>query len=220
MDKPPKAAFAVGGADSACGSLCLELSKRGYEVCLVQYGIGKQSSRQSGTADSLGPAELALTAKEFSASDLSSSIVGTAEKYGGIDALIYQCPPETGPSNADMLLDLDEKDWDDAMNSGAKGLFLACKFILPYLISRPGSVIIILEGQSPALSEASLTKYAASRALDALLEHMSQELSQYGILIIRKRTRDEREWMPDVLAELEKRGAALSNGGSSEMDLT
>ena len=192
MDERTMVAFAVGG--TACANLCLELSKRGGKTCLMQCWNEERYSGQNGAE---GPSGSVLSAAE-----LSASIVDTAERYGGIDALIYQHCPGADPSNAGMLLDLDEKDWDDAMNGGARGLFLACKFILPYLISRPGSAIIVLEARRPAPSEMSLTEYVASRALDALLEHMPLELSQYGISIIRREIGDEREWMPDVLAEL------------------
>ncbi|MDR3354469.1 MAG: SDR family NAD(P)-dependent oxidoreductase [Synergistaceae bacterium] len=202
MDELSRVAFAVGGTDSACSDLCLELSKRGYNVCLMDYGIGAQSNNQSGAKNSAGPVEFIFPAEKFSSSELSISIVDTAERYGGVDTLIYQYCPRTEQTNIDMLLDIDERDWDDAMDSGAKGFFLACKFILPYLINRPGSVIIVLKTRSPLPSEARLTEYVAARALEASLEHMSQEVSQYGISIIQKEIDSEREWMSEILTEL------------------
>jgi NAD(P)-dependent dehydrogenase (short-subunit alcohol dehydrogenase family) len=198
MEESAKVAFAVGGTDPACMDLCVELADLGYKICFADRGEGENLDSQGGRMKA-GLVSLLFPMKKFTAPNLSAAIVDTAEKFGGIDTLVYQYNPRFKPSGADMLLDIDEEDWDEAMNSGAKGFFLTCKFILPYLISRAPSTIIVLDTQNPSLAEETrLTEYVAVRALDALLEHMSEEVSQYGISIIRKTVGNGREWLGDV----------------------
>ncbi|MDR1482968.1 MAG: SDR family NAD(P)-dependent oxidoreductase [Synergistaceae bacterium] len=190
MEESAKIAFMVGGWDPACMDLCVELANLGYKICFADREGGKEPDSRNGGMNLTGPADLVFPMKEFTAQKISAAIVDTAERFGGIDALVYQYNPRFKPSDADMLLDLDERDWDEAMNSGVKGFFLTCKFILPYLISRPPSVIMVLGAQNPSPAETRLTEYVSIRALDASLEHMSQEVSQYGISIIRRAVGD------------------------------
>jgi NAD(P)-dependent dehydrogenase (short-subunit alcohol dehydrogenase family) len=185
--------------------LCAELANLGYAICLAYRETAEKAGHQSETTNPADLAAFLFPIREFSAAELSSVIVDAAERFGGIDVLAYRRCPRRELSNIDLLLDLDENDWDEAMNNGAKGFFLACKFTLPYLINRPDSAIIVLKEQTPQPSETRLTEYAAMRALDAALEHMSQEASQYEISIIQKETENGREWLPEILSELTKR---------------
>jgi NAD(P)-dependent dehydrogenase (short-subunit alcohol dehydrogenase family) len=89
--------------------------------------------------------------------------------------------PESLETSGGMLLDLDGEDWDSAMNRGAKGFFLVCKFALPYLICREGSRIVAIDPSDSGSKEPGLLEGVSKRALLAALEHISKELSNYGI---------------------------------------
>lgn len=179
------AAFVTCGTDEECAKLCLELARRGFSVGFTHQPDDAGAPELASQIESLGVSALALpvgrTCPELAAG-LSAAVVRTAEEFGGIDALFFLSPAEAG--GGELLLDLDEEDWDAAMDAAPKGFFLLCKYALPYLISRVGARVVVLDagGDDPNLVES-----ASREALKKVAEVVSEELSSYGVSVVRKK---------------------------------
>lgn len=189
--------FMIGGTDSECRKLCLELAGRGCAVGFTYGSDESAASELSSQVESAGGRALALRAASFSAEELSAAIVETAEKLGGIGSLFFFRTRGTGQDQGGMLLDLDEEDWDAEMNRSAKGFFLSCKYALPYLIGQEGSVIAALD---PLSADGSLMDGVSGAALQAAAEHISRELSNYGVMVIYEKISGD-DWAARVSEE-------------------
>ncbi|MDR3254354.1 MAG: SDR family oxidoreductase [Synergistaceae bacterium] len=194
--KDGKTAFVTNGTDENCAKLCCALAVRGFSVAFTHEADADAASDLASRIESAGVAALPFVVKNFGAvrseglrlaEELSVAVVETAERFGGIDALFYFAPPAS--ASAAMLLDLDDEDWDVAMDRGAKGFFLSCKYALPYLISREGSSVTALDargadedGEKPGLAD-----LASREALRVVVEDIADELSAYGISTVYKK---------------------------------
>ncbi|MDR1916319.1 MAG: SDR family oxidoreductase [Synergistaceae bacterium] len=177
-----KSAFVTEGTHPVCRELCLELAKRGYSVGFVYSSEDGDALELESRIKSLGEGSVRRRIREFSEEELSAAVVETAEAFGGIDALFFFMP-ESPEVSGGMLLDLDGGDWDSAMDRGAKGFFLVCKFALPYLICREGSRIVAIDPSGSCSQESGMLEGVSKIALHAALEHISRELSNYGISV-------------------------------------
>ena len=176
-----KTVFVIEGTDGECRKLCLELARRGCAVCFTYSSDESAALELSSQVESAGGEVLALLVARFSAEELSAAVVEATEKLGGIDSLFLFRTHGGGQDQGGMLLDLDEDDWDAEMNRSAKGFFLSCKYALPYLLGRKSSIIAALD---PLSEEGSLVDGVSGTALQAAAEHISRELSNYGVMVV------------------------------------
>ena len=164
-----KVAFVSGG--TYCRDICAALAKIGYSVGFLNDG-GQDSNFE-------GEHTLGFKAENFSASELSTAVIETVEAFGTVDMLVFAGGAAERAAGS-MILDIDDEQWDSCMNRSAKGFFLLVKYLLPYLISRPGSKVVVadIRGDSPDAASA-----AASAALEASARQMREELEACGIAL-------------------------------------
>ncbi len=187
-----RVAFVTEGTDPRCVEICTALARAGYAVAFTYSGDARAAEDLKGAIEALGVRALAHEVKRFDASDLSNAVIGTAETLGGADLLVYfGGMPEDYETEGSLTLDLDEADWDEAMNRGVRGFFLCCKYILPYLISRPGARIIAVDTKPHDGGACNLAEFVASRALHAAVERISTEMSFYGVSVACKKISDD-----------------------------
>lgn len=157
MEEPRRTALVLGGAEECQEGLSQTLSSKGMNVTIRPLG-------------------------DYSAQEISKSVIEAEEKFGSIDTLVY-CADGDGACGSSMLLDIDEQEWDDLMNRRLKGFFLACKYALPYLVGREKSRIFLLLPEKPTAGACGLHVYVADAACRAAVTHMSAELAAYGVLV-------------------------------------
>lgn len=174
-----KMAFVSGGVLTE--EICTALTELGYYVSFLRDENPELSDSSTGQA---GERTLEFKIRDFSASELSNAVIETVEKFGEVDLLVFVGGSGQG-ENASMLLDIDAEQWDNCMNRSARGFFLLIKYLLPYLISRTGSQVIVADITGDLDDSASA---AASAALAAAVKQMTEELSACGISISYKRT--------------------------------
>lgn len=193
-------AFVCGGVDDNSRRLCVMLGKSGFDVSFT-YGDEDEALSLSADIKAGGSRSMCSRLSDYSSEELSAAIVETSEQMGGIDLLVYMgYLPEDCEGDGKLLLDLDESDWDRAMNRGARGFFLACKYALPYLIGRPGGRIVAVDASLAECGEIkgrSITAHTSSRTLQALCERLEMELSQYAVATEYRQARGS--WIEDIL---------------------
>lgn len=192
-------AFLTKGETPFGRKLCSALAHLGYSIgftCSKENACDLQKA-----VESTGKSALAFAVTDFDASTLSEAVVATVEHFGRLDVLVFLTDPPSGASN--MLLDLDEGDWDSCMNRGAKGFFLLAKYALPYLIDGETSHVIVLETPRGDARESNATEGASDGALAAVLSGISEELASCGIKLTYRNHREiaEAEFDPTTLLE-------------------
>jgi 3-oxoacyl-[acyl-carrier protein] reductase len=163
-----------------CEEICLHLARNGYDVGFARRSDGSGADL-AGRIESLGARPVACQIEKPGAEELSRSVIAVAEELGGIDLLVFSARMPDAPADA-LLLDLDESDWDGAMDE-ARAFFLLCKYALPYLINKGNSRVIVI-GSSRGGSAASLPGYVMSHALEAASRRVADEFPEFGVSVL------------------------------------
>lgn len=172
--------FIAGGG--ALPSLCADRAARG-EYVVFTYGLdGEDESASRSAIERAGGECAAYRAAEMTSEELSAALVDTADRMGRIDEVIYCAePPSGGNGHDDLMLDLDEQDVERAIRRGPVGLFLVCKYALPYMLGRPGAKITVIA--PPVIGDGGHNIAGASSiaALDEMIARLSADLAMHGV---------------------------------------
>ncbi|MDR1916074.1 MAG: SDR family NAD(P)-dependent oxidoreductase [Synergistaceae bacterium] len=189
-------AFVTDGTNEFSRKLCRILVRRGFSISFTYRGLKNEAHAALSEIESLGARAICLPVEDFSASELSAAVIETAERLGGIDALFYVYVHHAADKdeNEELLLDVDDKDWDDAMNRGARGFFLSSKYSLPYLVSSGCGRVAALDIFPHHIASLNLAEHVSSHSLRTALEYISPELSNYGVSAIYRQISGEVDW--------------------------
>jgi 3-oxoacyl-[acyl-carrier protein] reductase len=103
------------------------------------------------------------------------------ERYGGIDGIINNAAISTG-----LLLkrfhEIEDDEWDRIMKVNAKGTWICCKTVYPYMVKRGGGSIVNISSSSILEGSPFLTHYIASKgAVWAMTRSISRTTGEQRI---------------------------------------
>lgn len=147
--------------------------------------------------------------------DVSSSFSvekAAAKVHGPVDILI-NC---AGVNRLDWIPNLQEEDWDQVMDTNAKGIFLCTQALLPKL--RGGTILNIISNAARVPMTASLAYNASKAAAEMMTKQMARELFKthqitvFGIspnklkgtpmsIEVDRRVGEVRGWPPEYVRE-------------------
>ena len=93
-----------------------------------------------------------------SANDIEELRIEMLDRFGGLDILVNNA----GIQIEKTILDTSDDDWDTLMGVNAKGVFMACRAMIP--IMKRGGVIINIGSISGNVADPGLALYNASKA--------------------------------------------------------
>jgi NAD(P)-dependent dehydrogenase (short-subunit alcohol dehydrogenase family) len=107
----------------------------------------------------------------------------TAERYGGVDVLYNNAgimPPDDG-----SILETEPDAWQRVQDVNTKGVYLCCRYGIPYLLERDGgSVINVASFVALAGAATSQISYTASKgAVLSLSRELAVEFARRGIRV-------------------------------------
>jgi NAD(P)-dependent dehydrogenase (short-subunit alcohol dehydrogenase family) len=152
-----KVALVTGAAMGIGGGIAEHFVKEGARV--VIFDIDAERARKK--AESLGGAgrALAIQGDVAAEEDVQNAIARTLEEFGSLDVLVNNA----GIHAPKPVADLTSSDWDRQLAVNLKGVFLLCKYAIPHLRKRPGSIVNISSTQA-FISYADHAAYDASKA--------------------------------------------------------
>jgi 3-oxoacyl-[acyl-carrier protein] reductase len=210
----------VTGAGSGIGrAIAIAFAREGARVALA----GRREHKLRETA-AMCDGETLIVSSNISREDdvllLRSSVL---EKYGRCDILVNNAgifKPEPGVP----LHEAPVEDWDEVMQTNARGPFLCLRAFAPIMIKhRYGRIINITSGlkHAPGHGVYSMSK----SALDSLTKTSAQELSQYNVLVnalnpgwVRTEMATNATERPDKVTPLALRLASLSDDEPSGVE--
>jgi NAD(P)-dependent dehydrogenase (short-subunit alcohol dehydrogenase family) len=106
-----------------------------------------------------------------------------AARYGGIDVLYNNAG--ISPADDASILDTEEEAWDRVQAVNAKGVYLCCKYGIPYLLERGGGSIINVASFVALVGAAtSQIAYTASKgAVLSLTRELAVEFARAGVRV-------------------------------------
>lgn len=154
-DMNGKVAVVIGGATMIGARVGEALAGRGATVVLADI----DTAGGNRWADTLGDAVSFRRTDATSDSDLDACLAETAEKHGGIDALVY-----VAATYLDNGLASTRADWHQALDVNLVGMALATQKVAPYLARRGGGAIVTFGSISGKIAQPGRMLYAVSKA--------------------------------------------------------
>lgn len=204
FDLSNRVAVVTGGGGGLGSAACRALARAGAAVAVVGRNPDKTGAVQRMLSDA-GARSAAFSADVTSESDVAALFEDVAAELGGIDILVNNA----GAASPKSLLELDASDWDQVMDTSAKGTFLCTRAAVSYMARRETGRIINL---SSILGQRALPNRAAYCAAKAAVSNLTRasaiELGPLGItvnalaptVIVTELNRDLIKTQPDLYA--------------------
>jgi NAD(P)-dependent dehydrogenase (short-subunit alcohol dehydrogenase family) len=169
----------ITGAGSGMGRVAaLVFSEEGASVCVAD--VDGQAARQTATdAREAFP----VTVDVADAESVQAMYAATAERYGGIDVLYNNAG--VSPADDASILETEPDAWQRVQDVNTKGVYLCCKFGIPYLLERGGgSVINVASFVALVGAATSQISYTASKgAVLSLSRELGVQFARQGIRV-------------------------------------
>ena len=159
----------ITGAASGIGrEAALLFSKEGARVCVADVTEEAGEETASECADAFF-VKVDVTSTE----SVQAMYRATAERYGGIDVLYNNAG--IMPDDDASILETEPDTWQRVQDVNLKGVYLCCKYGIPYLLERGGGSVINV-ASFVALMGAATSQISYSASKGAVLS-MSRELA-------------------------------------------
>jgi NAD(P)-dependent dehydrogenase (short-subunit alcohol dehydrogenase family) len=160
------------GADAA-----VLFTEEGAQVCVADVD-GDAAAK---VADEVGG--LAVQVDVSDEESVQAMYRAAAERFGGIDVLYNNAG--ISPADDASILETESEAWSRVMNVNAHGVFLCCKYGIPYLLDRGGgSVINVASFVAIVGAATSQIAYTASKgAVLSLSRELGVQFARQGVRV-------------------------------------
>jgi NAD(P)-dependent dehydrogenase (short-subunit alcohol dehydrogenase family) len=173
-----KVVVITGAAGGIGREAALLFSSEGASVCVADV------AREQGEATAAECREGFFQEVDVGSADSVERLYReTAARYGGVDVLYNNAG--IMPSDDASILDTEPDAWDRVQDVNSKGVYLCCKYGIPYLLERGGgSVINVASFVALVGAATSQIAYTASKgAVLALSRELAVEFARRGVRV-------------------------------------
>ena len=173
MPTDKRVAFVTGGSRGIGEAIVLALAAAGLHVIAVARNQEKLAAVVKAAADK-GLSVEALAVDIADSSALTASIEQVIEKHGRLDVLVNNA----GITRDGLFMRMDDKDFDDVINTNLKSAFVACRAATRTMIRAKWGRIINISSVAGLIGNAGQVNYAASKAgLIGMTKSIARELA-------------------------------------------
>lgn len=159
MATEKRVAYVTGGSRGIGEAIVMTLAAAGMHVVAVARSKDKLESLVKAAADK-GYSVEADAVDIADAAALTASIERTIEKHGRLDVLVNNA----GITRDGLFMRMEDKDWDDVIDTNLKSAFVACRAAARTMIRARWGRIINITSVSGILGTAGQANYSASKA--------------------------------------------------------
>ncbi|HNS31584.1 MAG TPA: 3-oxoacyl-[acyl-carrier-protein] reductase [bacterium] len=166
----------ITGAFGGIGrSLANKFGVSGARLVLWDVNIDTQFEKEIGNKGfEFLSAKIDITKKE----EIEKCLGSIIEKWGKIDVLINNA----GITRDNLVIRMDEKEWDDVLNVNLKGAFLCSKIIGKSMLSKRTGRIVNVASIIGQIGNVGQVNYAASKGgMIAITKTCAREFGRFGI---------------------------------------
>lgn len=192
MDLSNKVALVTGAARGLGRAMALALAEAGCDLAVsdIARGADGATSYALASSDDLadtaravearGRRAVAVAADVTSAADVARLMDTVAQQFGGLDILIANA----GIIGANLVVAMDEAQWDRIFAVNVKGVFLCARAAIPLLSQRGGGRIVNVASVAGKTGRAGLAAYCASKAaVISLTQSLAEELGPFNVAV-------------------------------------
>jgi 3-oxoacyl-[acyl-carrier protein] reductase len=180
MDFNNKTVVITGAARGLGQEYARQFAKRGANVAINDV---RDCSETLGIVEDEGAAGLSAITDVTSAESTREMAQAVIEKFGGIDVLVNNAALY-GSLSMTPFEQLDEAEWDAAMNVNVKGLWQCAKAVVPAMKNRQSGSIINISSLAAVYGLPNCLHYTASKAaVIGVTRGLARELGRYNIRV-------------------------------------
>lgn len=169
-DLQGKVAIVTGASKGLGAAVTRRLARGGAKVVAAARSHDRLKSLSREYPEQILPVPCDITQSE----QVQSLIKAAVEEFGSIDILVNNA----GVGRFGSVQELTEKAWDEMMDINLKGVFLTCKYTIPYLIPQKGHIVNISSVAGTVTFPGGGGYCASKFGLMALSEVLTQELKK------------------------------------------
>jgi NAD(P)-dependent dehydrogenase (short-subunit alcohol dehydrogenase family) len=173
-----KVVVITGAAGGIGREAALLFSEEGASVCVADISR-EQAEQTAAECREAFSHEVDVT----DAASVQGMYTAVAERYGGIDVLYNNAG--IMPADDASILETEPEAWNRVMHVNAKGVYLCCKYGIPYLLERGGgSVINVASFVALVGAATSQIAYTASKgAVLSMTRELAVEFARRGVRV-------------------------------------
>jgi 3-oxoacyl-[acyl-carrier protein] reductase len=173
-----KTALVTGASRGIGRAIALALGRQGANVALNYRASAEAAEDACRAVGDLGVEAAAIEADVSRAEDVERLVKAVLERFEHIDILVNNA----GIVRDNLLLRMDEDDWDAVMSTNLRGAFLCTKAVLRGMIRQRSGRIIAISSVAGVMGNAGQSNYAAAKAgLIGFTRSVAREVASRGI---------------------------------------
>ena len=180
MSLEGKVALVTGGGRGIGRAIAEELAKRGADVILADRMLETAQQSAQEIAAQTGRRTLALEVDVSSLESAKNMVDKALEAFGKIDILVNNA----GITRDNLIMRMDEADWDAVIDINLKGAWNCCKAVIRSMMKHRYGRIVNISSVSGLAGQAGQTNYSASKAgLIGLTKALAREVASRQITV-------------------------------------
>ncbi|MFV9567414.1 3-oxoacyl-[acyl-carrier-protein] reductase [Thermoanaerobacter mathranii] len=180
METERKTAFITGGSRGIGRAIARRLAKDGFNI-VINYSKSDRSAEEVvREVKEYGVEAMAVKCDVSKYDEVEKAIDKIVEEFGSIDVVVNNA----GITKDNLILKMDESEWDQVIDVNLKGTFNVIKFASKYMIKKRKGKIINITSVVGLMGNAGQANYAASKAgMIGLTKSVAKELASRGITV-------------------------------------
>jgi 3-oxoacyl-[acyl-carrier protein] reductase len=173
-----KRVLVTGGSRGIGRATVLELARRGANVAFTFKGSAEAAEAVRAEAEALGVTAVALQS-DVAVFEAAKKLVDDAKAaLGGIDVLVNNA----GIVRDKLIMQMNEADWDDVIDTNLKGVFNVTKHAAAVMVKQRKGRVVNIGSISGIAGFVGQTNYAASKAaLAGFTKSLANELGRRNV---------------------------------------
>ena len=174
-----KVAIVTGGAMGIGRGIVLCMAKEGADVAIADLQV-EPAGKVADEVKALGRKAVVVKTDVTKEADFAALYDKVRKELGRIDILVNNAGVASKPGLP--FTNNSEADWDRVYAVNVKSVFLACKFIAPYLIERKAGKIINIASIAGPMNSPSMPPYSVSKmGVITFTKIVAKELAAHSI---------------------------------------
>lgn len=178
IDLTNKTAIVTGAGRGIGKAIALKLASFGANIVVNDIPSSADADETAKEIEAMGRGALVYKGDVRNFDDVSEMVKKTLDKFGSVDILINNA----GITRDNLIMRMDEKDFDDVIAINLKGAFNCIKAVTRPMMKQRSGAIVNMASVVGIMGNAGQANYSASKAgLIGLTKSTAKELSSRGI---------------------------------------